>query len=761
MDQRTVYPIIFAALILALILCAVKAFRNRKPIGKQLGLIELSCTIPILGNLLIVASSTRAVAVVGYYLYFLGMDFFILSFVLFTDKYCQGIGNGDHKPTAMFIILIADSVQILFDTVFDHGFTVEVINVSGREYYRLVPYSGVYLHRLIDYIIFACICSILILASVKTPRLYREKYLVILFSTIAIAALQTYFVFSRKPIDRSMIGYGIFGVLVFYLALYYRPLRLLDRMLSNMISDMPEAIFAYDPTGNCIWANEPALKLTHLKLTELDHTKEALVGIFGDREFTQSAWTESRVVGVGELARYYTMENHPVNEDTKHLAASFLIIRDTTNEQRRIQQELYVSTHDSLTGLYTKQHLFSCAKRMLAKYKNVPYLAIFVDVKNFKIVNDIFTTAFGDLALQQLASWIKADMNSHCVYGRLAGDTFGVFMPKEDFNAEGVEERLGTFAVSDGKVEHHLLIHLGIYEITERDIDISVMLDRAHLALSSISDIYKTHIAYYDNKLRDKILWDQRISSGLREAIETKQIRPYLQPITDRRGRIVGAEALARWIHPELGFMSPASFIPVFEKNGMIAEVDRHMWRCACETLSSWSKEHKDLFISVNISPKDFYFFDVASEIESLVREYSIEPSRLRIEITETVMINDAEERMSILHKLRSKGFIVEMDDFGSGYSSLNLLKEMPVDVLKIDMKFLSRSSDPSKAETIVRNIIRLSEELKIVSLTEGVETQNHFDKLSAMGCRLFQGYFFAKPMPVDEFERFTFGEKN
>jgi EAL domain-containing protein (putative c-di-GMP-specific phosphodiesterase class I) len=124
-------------------------------------------------------------------------------------------------------------------------------------------------------------------------------------------------------------------------------------------------------------------------------------------------------------------------------------------------------------------------------------------------------------------------------------------------------------------------------------------------------------------------------------------------------------------------------------------------------------------------------------------------------------MINDAEERMSILHKLRSKGFIVEMDDFGSGYSSLNLLKEMPVDVLKIDMKFLSRSSDPSKAETIVRNIIRLSEELKIVSLTEGVETQNHFDKLSAMGCRLFQGYFFAKPMPVDEFERFTFGEKN
>ena len=165
-----------------------------------------------------------------------------------------------------------------------------------------------------------------------------------------------------------------------------------------------------------------------------------------------------------------------------------------------------------------------------------------------------------------------------------------------------------------------------------------------------------------------------------------------------------------------------------------------------------------DMFISVNISPKDFYFFDVAAEIKKLVREYGIEPSRLRIEITETIMMNGAAERMKILDELRKSGFIVEMDDFGSGYSSLNLLKDMPVDVLKIDMKFLSASGSKEKGQTIIRNIIRLSEELDIASLTEGVETEEQYNQLFEMGCQLFQGYYFAKPMPIEDFESFAFG---
>ena len=223
----------------------------------------------------------------------------------------------------------------------------------------------------------------------------------------------------------------------------------------------------------------------------------------------------------------------------------------------------------------------------------------------------------------------------------------------------------------------------------------------------------------------------------------------------DDSGKVVGAEALARWNHPDRGFLSPASFIPYFEKNGLIVEVDKHMWRSACEILSRWEQIDKEMFISVNISPKDFYFMDVKEEIHNLVEEYGIEPKRLRIEITETVMMNDIDERIKILNELRSEGFIVEMDDFGSGYSSLNLLKDMPVDVLKIDMKFLGRSQDSGKAQTILRNIISLSDDLGISSLTEGVETKDQYHMLADMKCKMFQGYYFAKPMPVDQFETF------
>ena len=185
----------------------------------------------------------------------------------------------------------------------------------------------------------------------------------------------------------------------------------------------------------------------------------------------------------------------------------------------------------------------------------------------------------------------------------------------------------------------------------------------------------------------------------------------------------------------------------------MITDMDKYIWRSACRILSDWEKKYPDLFISVNISPKDFYMTDVLAEIMSYVLEYDIDPQNLRIEVTETTMIRDTEDKMEILEEFRKQGFIVEMDDFGSGYSSLNMLKDMPVDVLKIDMKFLGKSNDETKANIIVKNVIRLSKDLCIVSLAEGVETLEHFDKLNEMGCNLFQGYYFSKPVSLSEFE--------
>jgi EAL domain-containing protein (putative c-di-GMP-specific phosphodiesterase class I) len=217
---------------------------------------------------------------------------------------------------------------------------------------------------------------------------------------------------------------------------------------------------------------------------------------------------------------------------------------------------------------------------------------------------------------------------------------------------------------------------------------------------------------------------------------------------------LAGAEALVRWIHPVEGFMNPGQFIPIFEKNGQISEVDKYMWRCACELLADWKKRSIDNFISVNVSPKDFYRLDVVSEFKSLVEEFGIDPVKLRIEITETAMTNDSVDMLKTISDLREYGFIVEMDDFGSGYSSLNLLKDINLDLIKIDMQFLKDSERNMKASLIIKNIINMSEDLGIDTLTEGVETAKQFEKLYDMGCRLYQGYYFSKPVPVEDFEK-------
>ena len=401
--------------------------------------------------------------------------------------------------------------------------------------------------------------------------------------------------------------------------------------------------------------------------------------------------------------------------------------------------------------------LYKRMREIIVASKDKEYCVIYLNVKNFKIINDIFGTKFGDRALIKIANILKDKIKGEdVVIARLVGDTFGIFMPTEMYSDKLFMNMFSNFKIKANKyTEHQLCIHIGVYRILDKKLDPSVMFDRAHLAVLTITENYKTTIKFYDEKLRQNILEEQQLAIGLSKALSENQIIPYLQPITDVYGKVVGAEALARWIHPELGFMPPGKFIPIFEKNGMIAEVDKHIWRHVCEILQSWKTKYPNLFLSINISPKDFYFLDVIQVITDLVEEFEIEPKKLRIEITETAMMTDQEEKLKIFNTLREKGFIVEMDDFGSGFSSLNLLKDLPVDVLKIDMNFLSKDGN-ERSNTIVKNVINLSNDLHLTTLTEGVETLKQYSDLIDMGSVLFQGYYFAKPMPLEEFEEFA-----
>ena len=751
--MRKAFASVILILAAALCVCIFFARRSGKKNANTVSLLIASLIPPLIGNLLIIVTEDHLVADIGSFMYFLGMDVIMICLIRFTIEYCN-IKPNSALRNLIYIVLIADMIQLALNPVFGHAFSHEIITVNNVAYFRLVPRIGQAFHRVAVYGALAIVIWRFTVMTVRSPRVDAERYLVILLAMIITALWETFYIFSRTPIDRSMIGFGVCGLLVFYFALYYKPVRLLNRMMAGIVGEMHEALFFFDKGGECIWTNEPGTELAGIMPGEYRGAPAKLEERFGN--LPQEGQGARRFIeGSGENARYFVIERRPIEDRSQLAAGSFLSIRDDTEEQRERLRELYQATHDRLTGLYNIDHLHDCVRKVIDNNPGTRWLVAFINIRDFKMINDIFGNEFGDLVLKKVAKWVTDSMPENSLYGRMAGDTFGVCMRAGSFIAEPIERSLSDFRVSSGDISHAVLIQMGVYEITEPDLDVSVMFDRARIALSTIRNDYRAHIAHYDEKMRSSMLLNKQLSGQLTDAIGKQQIVPYLQPITDRTGRVAGAEALARWIHPEKGFLSPAVFIPVFEENGMIAQLDRAVWRSVCEILNEWKESRPDLFISVNISPKDFYFMDVAKEIREITAEYGVAPEKLRLEITETVMMNDEENHLKVINGLREAGYLVELDDFGSGYSSFNMLKDLPADVLKIDMRFLSKGGDPKKARRILSSIVQLAEDLGMGSVIEGVETGEQYRMLAEMGCRMFQGYFIARPMPRQDFESF------
>ena len=746
------YFLLYICLIMIQLFCCIKAYKSDKPIGKYTSFVNASIILPIVGNIIIIMSENKHISYLGYLLYYIGMTFVMLSLVVFTNVYCKGVDeyskNKHSKPYFLYVLVIIDIIQLLLGDMFHHIVSLEPTMLDGKILYSDVPKVGLTFHRIADYFILVCIVLIYFISIYKTSKLYREKYVLLLIILVASAVAQFIYIQNRKIIDHAIIFHAILGGVIFYLSIIHRPLRLLGAMLSNIISDMNDAVYVFDNTHRCVWVNEQGMNLLELKDSSLKEVKDTLFEKFKKITNKGDSWTENRVVG----EKYYILEKKSVKAERGKLAGSVLIIKDDTKRHLAVEREVYDSRHDSLTGIYNMKYLYSRISNQLA-YTDEEYVLLYLNIKSFKLINENFGKTYGDVVLIELANWIRNNV-SDGLYGRLVSDTFGICILKKDFDEDFYIRELSDFVVILKNVELRINIHIGVYEVLNRSMDVSVMFDRAHLAISNVEEKYKTVVKYYDEKIRNEMLEEQRLVSDFPVAIKYDHIIPYLQPIVDEKGKVVGAEALARWNHSEMGFLPPYKFIPLFEKNGLITQLDMYIWEQVCKILNEWKKLNLDLFISINISPKDFYFTDVVSVIVKLIKKYDIEPRKLRIEITETAMMSNPEERIDILNKFRDAGFIVEMDDFGSGYSSLNTLKDMPVDLLKIDMKFLSKDND-ERANIIIKNIINLTNDLDIVSLTEGVETKEQFEGLLAMGCELFQGYYFSKPMPVEEFSIF------
>ncbi len=438
--MRVTFSILYLILIFALLVCTVLARRSDKATKNAVAFLESALIPPVLGNLLIVGTSIRITALIGCYFYYLGMDLVMYSLVNFTNVYCHGRDSKKYTPKFIYAILAADAVQMLLNPVFGHAFDIAEVDVEDAPYYKLMPFLGQTIHRVVDYAVFFSVVLIFVWATVKAPRINRERYAVILATMVAVGLLQTYNIFFQYAIDRSMLGYGVFGVVIFFFAIRYRPLRLLDRVLSNIVSGLSDAFYVFDPNGNCIWANAQGCRLAGINDDNYDAVSAKLIKIFGDTGQQYEHMTK-RMVGSSENARFYVLEENYVKNNKGQLDGSFLRIQDVTEEEQKlkardeqigqISQEAY---RDSLTGVGSKAAYTRRINELNSEIAEGPaeFAVVMVDMNNLKSINDDYGHKAGDLYIKGCCHLI-CEAFKHSPVFRIGGDEFVVILHGQDY----------------------------------------------------------------------------------------------------------------------------------------------------------------------------------------------------------------------------------------------------------------------------------------------------------------------------------------
>ena len=585
--------------------------------------------------------------------------------------------------------------------------------------------------------------------------MYREAYRAIVVVIFIGFLFDIATIGSDSIYDLTMIIYGAIAIIIYYLTYRYVPNELIENMLSLVVSDMNNGIICYDRKGRCIYYNDlmEAIYRHGGNMSVYESKYSQWIEKLGDDRRDSMTFQTTDIEINGEK-HYFEIAYKRIYDESNRVICDYFVYNDRTQMYESWEQEKYKASHDSLTGLLNRDQFYEDVHDMVNKYHDTTFYLICSNIKDFKFINEIFGMEKGNQVLIKQAKLMASNPSERTICARLMNDRFALCLPREEFDEKRVADSIKELQREFSGNSFHLHTYMGVYEIRDRDEAVSIMVDKANIAADTIKNNYDCCVAYYDEHLLEISIEQRRLLGEFEPALQNDEFVMYLQPQVKRDGAAKGAEALVRWVHPSRGILTPYAFIDILENAGLIYKLDLYIWEKAAQKLAEWKeKGYGSYHISVNISTKDFYIIDIYETFTGLINKYGIAASNLHLEITETTLMTDFEKNMNIIHKLQGVGFRVEIDDFGSGYSSLNMLKDISADVLKIDMGFLRKSENEVKGQDILESIITLAGKIGMDVITEGVETKKQLDMLTMMGCHEFQGYYFSKPVPVSEFE--------
>ena len=427
------------------------------------------------------------------------------------------------------------------------------------------------------------------------------------------------------------------------------------------------------------------------------------------------------------------------------------------------QQIIQVTERDNLTGLYNRDYFFRYCQLHDKLHPNDKMDAIMANISHFRMINERYGKAYGDEVLINVGEQLRHIINEKGgIVCRRDGDTFLAYCPhQEDYDVitQSASIKLGNDS------ENIVRLRMGVYPDVDKNVDIERRFDRAKLACDTIRNSFNRKVAVYDRQMYDKEMFEVQLIDTFPKAIKDEQFVVYYQPKFNIEGEcpiLTSAEALVRWDHPELGMIAPGDFIPLFETNGLILHLDRYVWKTVARQLKAWKEKYGfTIPVSVNVSRVDMFEPRLVETFRELLDEYQLSTAEFLLEITESAYTQDSNQIINKVSELRDMGFKIEMDDFGTGYSSLNMISTLPIDALKIDMRFVKNAFKENRDTRIIEVIIDIADYLKVPVIAEGVETREQLLSLKQMGCEVVQGFYFSKPVSSEEFKVFIEQEKN
>ena len=741
------FSILCIAELIVNVLCLVDVRRRKDTIARTVEKIIWLVAIATVASIVIALACSHDLMAIYFGIRYACMTWICYFMVEYVCRYTKPKSHLLWVDDVWKGILVADTVSLIANAYFGHAMTCKYITTDAGTYWVAAPGIGYWAHLGICMIMAIEVILRLVFAWIKSPVPYRRKYWGLLIAFVVATAGVVGYQCAKEALDASILFFAAGSIILVYNSFYMVPQVLRKNLLESVFGEMEDTLVMFDHKGNCVYLNN---KWSENNVVLNMKQEEFHIAVEKAHD-AQSAIC----VTYGDEVRYYEDRYDELQDKNGKHVGSYYIFRDITEEQKLLRVQHYLANFDKLTGLYNRERFLRLSGIMMKEMADEQFVIVCTDIYKLKVINEVFGLAIGDELLKLMAKALVGYTEEKSIYGRLDADTFAVCIPEKYFDAERFADETNA-AMKELNINYPVINHIGVYRVEDSSLSVSAMCDRAMLAVNSIKSDYMQGIVYYDESLREKLLAEQEVLADLEKAFEEEQFTMYLQPqYNHNTGLIIGSEALVRWRHPKKGLIAPKEFIPLLEQNGLISKLDMYVWELACKQLQQWKREGKTgRSISVNISNKDFYYIDIYEVLTGLVKKYDIHVPDLKLEITESAFSIDMVRQLEVIEKLQEMGFIIEMDDFGSGYSSLNSLKDVPVNVLKMDMIFMAKSDRYKRSEDILQMIVAMANKLNMPVIAEGVETKEQADFLSGIGCEIIQGYYYAMPMPVEEFDR-------